>query len=261
MRTPRTFEAAVEELLAAIARGRLRPGERLPNEGDLAVELEISKPTLRQALRVLERSGVLAVKPGKGGGIFLVSELLPYDAVSAQVGSETEHVIEILRGRRVLEGAITHAAAESVTADDLAELERTVRLLRRQTDRQKITRADAMFHSAVAHATRNRLLVDAERAISRQIAPLRDLLVVRGEDVGRAADLHARQLRAMQLRERAELDAVLDEHFRVLETRFAESLGQRWETLFGSDRRTPAPPFEPPWKKLTRLPDGYRKLG
>ena len=73
VRTPRTFEAATEEILAAIARARLRSGDRLPNEGDLAQQLAISKPTLRQALRVLERSGVLAVRPGKGGGILVAS--------------------------------------------------------------------------------------------------------------------------------------------------------------------------------------------
>ena len=259
MRTPRTFEAAVEELLAGIARGRLRQGHRLPNEGDLAAELGISKPTLRQALRVLERSGVLAVRPGKGGGIFVISELLPYDVIWAQVGTETQHVIESLRGRRILESAVTHAASGAATADDIAELERTIQLVRGQTDSLRIGRADAMFHAAVAQATQNRLLVDAMRLVSRQIAPLRDLLGVAAGDVELMADIHSRQLRALRSRERDLLDAVLDEHFRVLETRFADSLGQTWDALFGADRRGPAPPFEPPWKKLASLPDAYRK--
>ena len=73
VRTPPTFEAAIDELLAAIGRERLRRGDRLPNEAELAAELGISKPTLRQALRVLQRSGVLDVRAGKGGGIFVAS--------------------------------------------------------------------------------------------------------------------------------------------------------------------------------------------
>jgi hypothetical protein len=51
---------------------------------------------------------------------------------------------------------------------------------------------------------------------------------------------------------------VLDEHFHLLEDRFAESLGQTWDALFGAARVRPAPPFEPPWQKLARLSGDYR---
>ena len=160
IRTPRTFEAAIEEVLAAIARAHLRNGDRLPNEGDLARQLGISKPTLRQGLRVLERSGVLAVRPGKGGGIFVTSELLPYDVVSVNVGLETENVIEILRGRRILETGVAYEASTAATPADIEELQRTIRLLRESAgERQRFTRGDAMFHQALAHASHNRLLV------------------------------------------------------------------------------------------------------
>lgn len=259
IRTPLTFEAAVEEILSGIARGRLRRGDRLPNEGDLAAELGISKPTLRQALRVLERSGVLKVRPGKGGGIFLESELLPFDLVSANVRLETESVVEILRGRRVIETAVTHAASAAATLDDLAELERTIAMLRREdADPRKILRADALFHTTVAQATHNRLLVESMRVVTRQLAPLRDMLVREPADVPVMIEIHRRQLRAMRHREPGDLDAVLDEHFRVLEERFSESLGQSWNRLFGPGKTTVSTPFEPPWQKLARLPESYR---
>lgn len=259
VRTPRTFEAAVEEILAGVTRGRLRRGDRLPNEGELAAELGISKPTLRQALRVLERSNVLRVRPGKGGGIFLASELLPYDIVSANVRLETEGVIEILRGRRVIETAVTHAAAAAATADDLEELERATRLPRAQDgNRVRIVRADALFHSTVAEASHNRLLVEAMRLVSRQLAPLRDMLLRDPAEVEQMVDVHRRQLRAMRHREAGDLDTVLDEHFRMLEERFAESLGQPWDRLFGPAQPSVSTPFEPPWQKLARLPESYR---
>lgn len=59
VRAIRTFETAIENIIGAIERNRLRAGDRLPNESELARQLAISKPTLRQALRVLERSGLL----------------------------------------------------------------------------------------------------------------------------------------------------------------------------------------------------------
>ena len=53
VRTSRTFEAAIENLLEGIERAHLRTDDRLPTEEQLAAQLGISKPTLRQALRVL----------------------------------------------------------------------------------------------------------------------------------------------------------------------------------------------------------------
>jgi GntR family transcriptional repressor for pyruvate dehydrogenase complex len=228
-------------------------------EGDLARQLGISKPTLRQALRVLERSEVLSVRPGKGGGIFVASDLLPYDVVSVNVGLETENVTEILRGRRILETGVAHEASATASATDVGELQRTIVLLQAGGAAPKrFVRADAMFHQALAHATHNRLLVEAMRLVARQLAPLRDMLLGDAGDVERMADIHSRQLRAIRNRERDALDAVLDEHFHLLEDRFAESLGQTWDTLFGAARVRPAPPFEPAWQKLARLTDDYR---
>ena len=59
IRATRTFEAAIEHIVEGIERNRLRTGDRIPNESELSSLLGISKPTLRQALRVLERSGVI----------------------------------------------------------------------------------------------------------------------------------------------------------------------------------------------------------
>jgi GntR family transcriptional regulator, transcriptional repressor for pyruvate dehydrogenase complex len=257
IRTPPTFEAAVNEILASIERARLRRGGRLPNEPELAQQLAISKPTLRQALRVLQRAEVIDVRAGKGGGIFLVSELLPYAAVAGHVALETNVVVDIFSGRRVLERAVTHAAATTATKDDYAEMERINRLIAKyRRDPGAVGRADAMLHLAVARSTGNRLLEDGMRLVARQMAPLRDMLTTTDEDIALILDIHARQIQAMRTLETAQLEEVLDEHFRILEERFAHSLGQSWEVMFGARRRTP--PFEPPWRKLASLDGGYQ---
>jgi len=262
IRTPRTFEAAIEEILAGVARSRLRRGDRLPNESELADQLGISKPTLRQAPRVLERSGVLRVRPGKGGGIFVVSELLPHDTLSANIDVETEAVVETLRGRRILESAVVRAAITTATSDDFADLERTVRLLRAHAgDRYKVSRADAMYHAGLAAAAHNRLLADAMRSVSRRLAPLRDLYATSPKEVDLIADIHTRQIHALRTREVGALETVLDEHFRMLEQAFAMSLGQPWERLFGADAGKVIAPFEPPWRKLASLPNEYHPRG
>jgi GntR family transcriptional regulator, transcriptional repressor for pyruvate dehydrogenase complex len=240
VRTIRTFETAIEYIIAGIERARLRRGDRLPNEGDLARQLAISKPTLRQALRVLERSGLLVVKQGKLGGIFLQSDYLPTDAISSSIATEESHVLETLRARRVLEGAIAREAVRVATADDLAEIERTVELLLAVgIGSAQLLRADMMFHRAVARAAHNRVLEEALQLTYRHLAPVRDAYQESAEEAALVHRIHRRQLDAMASRDPRLLDKALDVHFHFLEDRFAASVGRTWADLFSERKPRP----------------------
>jgi GntR family transcriptional repressor for pyruvate dehydrogenase complex len=119
VRTTRTFEAAIEHLTEAIERAGLRTGERLPSEGALAEQLGISKPTLRQALRVLELSGLVQVRRGKAGGIFVVTDLVPSVAIFTAVKLEEEAAVDVLRARQIRGRAAAHQAMRTATSSDL----------------------------------------------------------------------------------------------------------------------------------------------
>lgn len=229
----RTFERAIDHLVDGIERARLRTGDRLPNEGDLCDQLQISKPTLRQALRVLERAGLLRVRRGSGGGVFLASDLVPTDLISGFVALEEHAVVDVLVGRRIVETGATNLALVSASDDDFAEIARTIDLLRRNLgDRPQVMRADAAFHRAVSYACHNKPLQASMRIVARDLAPIRDAYHG-GEEDAVTLDVHTRQLDVMQRRAAGDLVPVLDEHFRMLETDFAESIGKSWEELFG----------------------------
>jgi GntR family transcriptional repressor for pyruvate dehydrogenase complex len=236
IRSMRTFESAIDQIIRGIERTRLREGDRLPNEGELAEQLGISKPTLRQALRVLERSGVLEVRQGKSGGIFLRSDYLPTDAISSNIAFEEHAVVETLRARRVVESAITQEATRVATADDLAEIERTVDLLVPGLGSAQILRADMMFHRAVARAAHNRVLEEALQVVYRHLAPTRDTFQESGGDAAQVHKIHQRQLDAMRSGDDEKLRQALEFHFRFLEERFAKSLGRRRSEVFGVSR-------------------------
>jgi GntR family transcriptional regulator, transcriptional repressor for pyruvate dehydrogenase complex len=241
IRATRTFEAAIEHLTEAIERAGLRSGDRLPNEGALAAELGISKPTLRQALRVLELSGLVEVRRGKAGGVFVVTDLVPAVAIFSAVKLEEDSAVDVLRARRVLERAVAHEAMRTATATDLAELGRTVDLLERHLgERSSVMRADAMFHRALVRACRNETIQAAMRGVARGLSPIRDAYSGGVAYDRQTLDVHRRQLRAIERRDEEELEAVLDEHFRMLETQFAKGIGRRWGELFGA-RAKPRP--------------------
>jgi GntR family transcriptional repressor for pyruvate dehydrogenase complex len=234
VRTSRTFEAAIENLLEGIERARLRQDDRLPTEEQLAGQLGISKPTLRQALRVLERSGLLRVRAGKGGGIFMASEVVPVDAISHNVAVEAEDAVDVLRARRVLEGAVTVMASRAATEEDYAGIERTNELMRRSIgDRPRVMGANAMFHRAVIRACHNKTLQSAMRNFEAEFAPIRDTYQGGRENDEEALAVHERQVDVMRRQDLKALAAVLDEHFGMLEEEFARALHRRWEDLFG----------------------------
>ena len=167
IRTVRTFETAIEHIVEGLERARLRRGDRLPNEAQLANQLGISKPTLRQALLVLERAGLLDVRLGKTGGVFVASDLVPDDAISTAVALEERAVVDVLHGRRVIETAVVHYATAVADAGDYAELERSIELVRAHLgDRTAVMGADAMFHRVLVRACRNETMRAAMRCSS-----------------------------------------------------------------------------------------------
>jgi GntR family transcriptional repressor for pyruvate dehydrogenase complex len=233
-----TFERAIESIIAAVERARLRAGDRLPGERDLADQLEISRPTLRQALKVLQSTGFLTVRRGKGGGIFLRADLVPYDAIRGAVADEEEAVVELLRARRVIEGAVTREAMRNAQPADYEDIARTIDLLAAHLgDDRGILRADAMFHRAVARAAHNRALEGALERLLRDLAGTRTGYQSRPALDARILDVHTRQLAAMRAGDEDALEAVLDEHFRMVEEESAARWGRSWEDVFAATAR------------------------
>jgi GntR family transcriptional repressor for pyruvate dehydrogenase complex len=229
----RTFEAAIEHLVEAVERAGLRPGERLPIERELAAQLGISIPTLRQALTVLARSGLLGARQGKGGGWFVTSDLVPADAISAAVAVEEELAIESLLARRLVESSVARYVALTATEADIAQLERANELLELHIDdRASVMEADAAFHRALVRAARNRPLQEAMRPISRHLHAIRDSYGGVREDNMQTLRLHRDQTQAIRDRDLDALAKVLDAHLRMLEDAFAAAIGRNPDELF-----------------------------
>ncbi|MGH2752535.1 MAG: FadR/GntR family transcriptional regulator [Actinomycetota bacterium] len=234
IQTTRTFETVIEHIIEGIERTRLRAGSALPKESELAEQLGISRPTLRQGLRVLQDVGYLQVKPGKGGGISIVSDLVPTAEISREIALEEEAIIETLHARRILEGAITFAAMQFASEEDFDEIEHTISLTQEHLgDRDAVMKTDAMFHRAVLRACRNQLLSDSMRGLSKRMAPIRDSYRGGLDSDRLTLDIHSRQLDAMRSGEAVTLTLVLHDHFIMLEEEIAEGLGQAWDDLFG----------------------------
>ena len=124
--TRRTFEEAVEQIAEKIKSGDLHAGDRLPSERELAAQMRISRPTLREAVKVLAEAGVLEVRRGQSGGIFVPSELVPRELLRTRQEIRVSEVAGVLEARRLLEPRVAQLAAVHASEDDFAAMPATI---------------------------------------------------------------------------------------------------------------------------------------
>jgi GntR family transcriptional repressor for pyruvate dehydrogenase complex len=158
-------EQIADQLRAAMVDGSLNPGDRLPSEPDLAEGFGVSRPTVREAMRILRGQGVLVTSRGSKGGHFIrhpqaedIAETLG-ETFSLWFDIGDISVAEVDEAREVVERACVRLAATRRTNEDLGEMGR---ILESASD-QKLSlhdflQLDVAFHRAVANAARNRLL-------------------------------------------------------------------------------------------------------
>ncbi|MFE4665033.1 FadR/GntR family transcriptional regulator [Streptomyces sp. NPDC056716] len=149
-------QRAIERIKAMIAEGSLEPGQRLPTERDLAVQLGISRSSMREAIRALTVLGVLEAR--HGSGIYVTQlqagDLLETFGVVADL-SRGPRLVELLEVRRILESTATALAAARITPEQLAEVERHLAAMNATEDPERILAHDLAFHREIATAAGN----------------------------------------------------------------------------------------------------------
>jgi GntR family transcriptional repressor for pyruvate dehydrogenase complex len=145
----RAHEFVAHELLVLILSGRFRAGERLPPERQLASAFGVSRPTIRQALRVLAENGL--VESRIGSGTFVVGQ------ATDQPDVEAPSLRDVMESRLVFEvGAVRLAARRARRGEDLDLLRAIVEALERRTaDDTYPVEIDVAFHRGIVQLTEN----------------------------------------------------------------------------------------------------------
>ncbi|MGB8403230.1 MAG: FCD domain-containing protein [Mycobacterium sp.] len=128
VRAPKTAELIADQLRSRIVRGVLKKGDALPTEIELVKQFGVSRPTLREAFRILESESLIAVRRGSRGGILVTS---PETSVAArdfglllQMSSTT--LADVYDARKAFEPAAVEMLTKHATADDVAALQAAV---------------------------------------------------------------------------------------------------------------------------------------
>jgi GntR family transcriptional repressor for pyruvate dehydrogenase complex len=152
-------DEAIDKIKEMIVSGRVRPGEKLPREADLAAELGLSRNSLREAVRALSLINVLDVRQGDGTYATSLAPSLLLEALSFIVDFHRDDtVLEFLEVRRILEPAATALAALRMSDADRAELGEVLATADVNSPVEEFVAADLEFHRKIALGAGNAVL-------------------------------------------------------------------------------------------------------
>jgi len=166
IKSTRIYEEIVRQVKQMIAEGRLKSGDRLPPERDLAEKFVVSRTSVREALRVLESLGLIEIRAGEGTFVRGVSVESLIEPLALVMAAQREAIGELFEARRVLEPAIAALAAGRATPEEIHEMERILEDQAEEIAAGKTGLAqDAAFHAAIGTAAHNRAITRIAHAI------------------------------------------------------------------------------------------------
>lgn len=219
----RLYRQIAEQLRSLITQGEFAAGGRLPAERDLARQLGVSRPSVREALIALEVEGWVEVRTGSGVYV------LPRPERGAGKIPPTEWgPLELIRARRVIEGEIASLAAQHAKRKHVAAIKEAIAHMREDTGRDVAPLAgDRAFHTAVAAACDNVVLLETVQTFwDARRGPLFERLGDYFETVPSwrmAIAEHEAVLAAIQARDPAAARAAMQSHMDKSHSRFSAS--------------------------------------
>jgi GntR family transcriptional regulator, transcriptional repressor for pyruvate dehydrogenase complex len=156
-------EQIVDQVQALIEKGRLKHGDQLPPERELAVIFKVSRHSVREAIRVLEQKEVLKSRPGSGTFVILEDESSVAKSLGKAILREKNTLAEIFQFRELLEPQIAGLAARNAGKKDIMVLENLLEQQQKAPDNSMVSKKlDEKFHLALAQATGNSVLMQVE---------------------------------------------------------------------------------------------------
>lgn len=148
------------EIKKTIIDGTMRPGDRLPPERELSTTFGASRIVIREALKGLEASGLVVIKPGSGVFVTNGSSKTMSDSLYSLLRMQNTSISEMTEARLIIEPNIARIAAERATEADFQKLEANIREARRvSSGKTPSTAQNIDFHSMLAEMTHNTVII------------------------------------------------------------------------------------------------------
>ncbi|HVZ42338.1 MAG TPA: FCD domain-containing protein [Ramlibacter sp.] len=224
--TARVFEGISEDIRARVARGDLKPGDKLSSERDLAESYGASRSAVREALRSLERGGVIELRKGPRGGTFV--RKADTGLVTASLGDAISFggvsIASLTESRTIVMTAVVRLACERGTEADFDRLDESISLTERlgseeQLEARRVQLLD--FYRLLGEAARNEVLVILVSALTDLV--LRLMAQYRVGPRATTVQTHRKIVKCLRRRAADEAVALMAGHLDKLHAYFRKS--------------------------------------
>jgi GntR family transcriptional repressor for pyruvate dehydrogenase complex len=171
----KVYEEIVVKIKDMLEKGRLKSGDQLPGERELSEVFQVSRSSVREALRTLETQGYLESRQGEGTYIASRPVESLVSPLASVIFSEKDSQIELFEMRRLIEPQLAYLAAERATEEEIARMETALALQEQAIAKGETgTEVDKAFHYLMAKATNNKVLLRLTDHMRDLLAESRD---------------------------------------------------------------------------------------
>jgi GntR family transcriptional repressor for pyruvate dehydrogenase complex len=216
-------ERIAYQIRVYLAENALQPGDRIGTETELAREFGVSRPTLREAVRLLAGSHLIQVSQGRAGGIFVGNTANEgmgrnvSDSIATMLATDSVSLHQLLESRMFLEVPLAGLAAEHANDETVRGLEAAIADAEgHDPARDEFRLADARFHGVLATAAGNELLVAFTRWILDVLQPSLIQRIGASLDGPEIIAQHRAILRAVKRRQPAAAERAMRQHLEYL---------------------------------------------
>lgn len=166
VKNTKVYEQVIEQIKEMIVSGQLKKGDRLPPERDLVEQLQVSRTSIREAIRALQIIGLVECRQGGGNFIKESFENSLFEPLSIMFVLQNSRPEEILELRKIVEVGTAMLAAEKIEESELKEIEVILEQMKRSSDEELNAKLDKELHYKIAYASKNFLVVSILSAVS-----------------------------------------------------------------------------------------------
>jgi GntR family transcriptional repressor for pyruvate dehydrogenase complex len=228
----------VADVRDALFAKKLKPGDGIGTENEIASRYGVSRIVARDALRTLEALGIAEIKMGKGGGARVArgNPRLFAEALAVQLDLTGVGPAEIMDAQRAIECLAAELATENATEQDITRLRRLIAEADASFgDVARFTELGAAFHLAVAEASHNRVLVVQLVSLQHVSWPRRNPTLT-PKVMRRIQDVHRELLGLIEIRDPAGARQLMDEHVKMIRARRVAEHGKSKAAILKSTR-------------------------
>lgn len=165
-REEKAYARVIEKVKKMILSGELKPGEKLPPEREFAEKLEVSRNSVREAIRIMDMMGIVSSQQGSGNYVTCEFQKSITETMAMMFAMDQVNDKQISQVRYSLEVLAFTLALDRVREEDLAKMEECVEKLDKNVDSKNNATLDKIIHYTLARASGNQLLIDILEACS-----------------------------------------------------------------------------------------------